>query len=55
VAAVVREVLDHVRSLVVPGATTMDLERAAEKKMTGAGREARFKATTITRACSAPR
>ena len=29
------------RTLVVPGATTMDLERAAEKKMKDAGREAR--------------
>jgi methionyl aminopeptidase len=28
---VVRQILDHVRSLVVPGATTMDLERAAEQ------------------------
>jgi len=30
---VVREVLDHLRDLVVPGATTMDLERAADKKI----------------------
>jgi methionyl aminopeptidase len=30
---IVREVLDHVRTLVAPGATTMDLERAAEQKM----------------------
>src|SRR5882672_8962760 len=30
---IVREVLDHVRTLVVPGATTMDLERAAEQKI----------------------
>jgi methionyl aminopeptidase len=30
---VVRQVLDHLRTLVVPGATTMDLERAAEQKM----------------------
>jgi len=29
---VVRQVLDHLRPLVVPGATTMDLERAAEQK-----------------------
>ncbi|MBZ5573003.1 MAG: type I methionyl aminopeptidase [Acidobacteriia bacterium] len=30
---IVREVLDHVRSLVAAGATTMDLERAAEKRI----------------------
>jgi methionyl aminopeptidase len=40
---VVREVLDHVRSLVVPGATTMDLERAAEKKMKDLGVKPAFK------------
>ena len=30
---IVRQVLDHLRSLVAPGVTTMDLERAAEKKI----------------------
>src|SRR6266478_8506655 len=40
---VVREVLDHVRSLVVPGATTMDLERAAEQKMKDSGVKPAFK------------
>src|SRR5689334_16717241 len=30
---IVREVLNHVRGLVVPGATTMDLERAAAQKI----------------------
>jgi methionyl aminopeptidase len=40
---VVREVLDHVRSLVVPGATTMDLERAAEQKMKDLGVKPAFK------------
>jgi methionyl aminopeptidase len=40
---VVREVLDHVRNLVVPGATTMDLERAAEKKMKDLGVKPAFK------------
>ena len=39
---IVREVLNHVRGLVVPGATTMDLERAAargiESIWNGAGR-----------------
>lgn len=32
--SVVREVLEHVRSVVKPGVTTLDLERAAEQKMT---------------------
>jgi len=40
---VVREVLEHVRSLVKPGATTMDLERAAEKKMKDLGVKPAFK------------
>jgi methionyl aminopeptidase len=40
---VVREVLDHVRSLVKPGATTMDLERAAETKMKDLGVKPAFK------------
>ena len=30
---IVRQVLDYVRTLVAPGVTTMDLERAAEKKI----------------------
>jgi methionyl aminopeptidase len=30
---IVRQVLDHVRTLVAPGASTMDLERAAEAKI----------------------
>src|SRR5882762_6418902 len=34
---VVRQVLDHLRTLVVPGATMMDLERAAEKRKLNAG------------------
>ena len=29
--AVVREVLEHVRALVKPGVTTLDLENAADK------------------------
>ena len=29
----VREVLNHLREMVGPGISTMDLERAAEKKM----------------------
>jgi methionyl aminopeptidase len=40
---IVREVLDHVRALVVPGATTMDLERAAEKKIKELGAKPAFK------------
>src|ERR1700694_3158847 len=40
---VVREVLNHVRSLVAPGATTMDLERAAEQKMKDLGAKPAFK------------
>jgi len=40
---VVRQVLDHVRSLVVPGASTMDLERAAEQKMKDLGVRPAFK------------
>jgi methionyl aminopeptidase len=40
---IVREVLDHVRSLVKPGATTMQLEKAAEKKMKDLGAKPAFK------------
>ena len=40
---VVREVLDHVRTLVAPGASTMDLERAAEEKMKELGVKPAFK------------
>src|ERR1700740_833146 len=40
---VVRQVLDHLRTLVVPGATTMDLERAAEEKMKDLGMKPAFK------------
>src|ERR1700751_4973842 len=40
---VVRQVLDHVRTLVVPGATTMDLERVAEQKMKDLGAKPAFK------------
>jgi len=39
----VREVLDHVRALVAPGVTTMDLERAAEKKIKDLGAKPAFK------------
>ena len=40
---VVRQVLDDVRRLVVPGATTMELERAAEQKMKDLGAKPAFK------------
>jgi methionyl aminopeptidase len=40
---VVRQVLDHLRTLVVPGASTMDLERAAEQKMEDLGVKPAFK------------
>src|SRR2546430_9008972 len=40
---IVREVLDHVRTLVAPGVTTMDLERAAEKKIKELGAKPAFK------------
>src|ERR1700724_3323528 len=40
---IVREVLDHVRALVRPGASTMDLERAAEQKMKDLGAKPAFK------------
>jgi methionyl aminopeptidase len=40
---VVREVLDHLRTLVAPGVTTMDLERAAEDKIRELGAKPAFK------------
>src|ERR1700693_6173122 len=40
---IVREVLNHVRTLVVPGATTMDLERSAEQKIKDLGVTPAFK------------
>src|SRR5579862_4834035 len=40
---IVRQVLDTVRALVVPGVTTMDLERAAEKKIRELGAKPAFK------------
>jgi methionyl aminopeptidase len=40
---IVREVLNHVRGLIAPGVTTMDLERAAEKKMKDLGVKPAFK------------
>jgi methionyl aminopeptidase len=40
---IVREVLDHVRTLVAPGVSTMDLEHAAEDKMKELGVKPAFK------------
>ena len=40
---IVRQVLDHVRTLVAPGVTTMDLERAAEKRIAELGAKPAFK------------
>src|SRR5919197_724574 len=40
---VVRQGLEHVRGLVAPGVTTMDLERAAEKQIEEAGAKPAFK------------
>src|ERR1700726_5234738 len=40
---IVRQVLDHVRSMVAPGVTTMDLERAADKKIKELGAKPAFK------------
>src|SRR5437660_2612202 len=40
---IVREVLDALRQMVAPGVTTMDLERAAEKKIAEFGAKPAFK------------
>jgi methionyl aminopeptidase len=40
---VVREVLDHLRGLVAPSVTTMDLERAAESRIRDLGAKPAFK------------
>ena len=40
---IVRQVLDQVRSMVAPGVTTMDLERAAENKIAELGAKPAFK------------
>jgi len=40
---IVRQVLDHLAGLVAPGVSTMDLERAAEKKMKELGAKPAFK------------
>src|SRR5260370_178253 len=40
---IVRQVLDYVRGVVGPGVTTMDLERAAEKKIKELGAKPAFK------------
>ena len=40
---VVRQVLDSLRTMVAPGVSTMDLERAAEKQIQDAGAKPAFK------------
>src|SRR5947209_16251373 len=40
---IVRQVLDYVKTLAAPGTTTMDLERAAEKRMKDLGAKPAFK------------
>jgi len=40
---IVRQVLEHVRAIVAPGVTTMDLERAAEQKIKDLGAKPAFK------------
>jgi methionyl aminopeptidase len=40
---IVRQVLDYVREMVAPGVTTMDLERAAERKIKELGAKPAFK------------
>lgn len=40
---IVRQVLDYLRTLVAPGVSTMDLERAAEKKIEELGAKPAFK------------
>jgi len=40
---IVRQVLDHLRAMVAPGVTTMDLEHAAEKKIKDLGAKPAFK------------
>ena len=40
---IVRQVLEHVREMVAPGVTTMDLERAAEHKIKELGAKPAFK------------
>ena len=40
---IVREILDELRSMVAPGVTTMDLEKAAERKIWKSGAKPAFK------------
>ena len=40
---IVREVLDHLRTVVAPGVSTMDLERTAEEKIKALGAKPAFK------------
>ncbi len=52
---VVREVLEHVRKAVKPGASTLDLEQAAAEKIGSWGRLRRLRDTTGIPVCCAPR
>jgi methionyl aminopeptidase len=40
---IVRQVLDEMKSMAAPGATTMDMEKAAEKKIKELGAKPAFK------------
>src|SRR5713226_5773301 len=40
---IVRQILDDLRSMVAPGVTTMDLEKAAERKIKESGAKPAFK------------
>jgi len=40
---IVRQLLDHLKAMVAPGVTTMDLERAAEAKIKELGAKPAFK------------
>jgi len=48
---IVRHVLDHVKSLVRPGVTTMQLERAAEKKIASWGPSRHSRGITTIPVC----
>jgi len=52
---IVRQVLDHVRTLVAPGVTTMDLERAAEKRSRNSGPSQPSRDILIIPVCCVPR
>jgi hypothetical protein len=51
----VRQVLNHLKAMVAPGVTTMDLEKAAEKLIAELGARRRSRDITVIPACSALR